>query len=98
MKKIVSILLALVMMMGLLAGCGSGETQDSNPPSTQSGDEKTPSGNEGGGANSDLKGELVFAIWDNNLMEYIEANDMEAKFQEQYPNATIEVEKIKDDS
>lgn len=100
MKKIVSILLALIMMMGLLAGCGSGETQDSNPPSnnTQSGGEKTPSGNEGGEANSDLKGELVFAIWDNNLMEYIEANDMEAKFQEKYPNATIEVEKIKDDS
>lgn len=53
----------------------------------------------GNGENSDgMSGKIVFAIWDNNLMEYIEANDMEAKFKEQYPNAEIEVEKIKDDS
>ena len=31
-------------------------------------------------------------------MDYIDANDMEARFQESYPNASIEVEKIKDDS
>lgn len=45
-----------------------------------------------------LEGELVFAIWDNNLMTYIEENDMVGKFQQVYPNAEIEVEKIKDDS
>lgn len=48
--------------------------------------------------NKDLKGELVFAIWDNNLMTYIEENDMVGKFQELYPKADIEVEKIKDAS
>ena len=80
MKKIVSILLTLAVMMGLLAGCGSGGAQDSNPPSnsTQNGGEQAPAGNEGGEAVSDLKGDLVFAIWDINLLEYIEANDMEA--------------------
>lgn len=48
--------------------------------------------------NEELSGDLVFAIWDNNLMDYIDANDMVGKFQQQYPNANIEVEKIKDDS
>lgn len=47
---------------------------------------------------SDLSGELVFAIWDNNLMDFIDDNDMVGKFQEQYPDADIEVEKLKDDS
>lgn len=46
----------------------------------------------------DLSGELVFAIWDNNLMSFIDENDMVGKFQEKYPDADIEVEKIKDDS
>lgn len=55
-------------------------------------------GSGNGGNSSGLSGKLVFAIWDNNLMEYIEANDMEGKFREKYPNAEIEVEKIKDDS
>ena len=48
--------------------------------------------------NEVLSGDLVFTIWDNNLMDYIDANDMVGKFQQQYPNANIEVEKIKDDS
>lgn len=48
--------------------------------------------------NEDLSGELVFAIWDNNLMSFIDENDMVGKFQEKYPNVDIEVEKIKDDS
>lgn len=50
-----------------------------------------------GGAAS-LSGTLTFAIWDNNLNDFIESNDMVGKFQEKYPNIDIEVEKIKDDS
>ena len=45
-----------------------------------------------------LSGTLTFTIWDNNLNEFIEKNDMVGKFQKAYPNADIEVEKIKDDS
>ena len=52
----------------------------------------------GDAAPAELKGELVFAIWDNNPMTYIEENDMVGKFQEVYPKASIEVEKVKDDS
>lgn len=51
-----------------------------------------------GEAGSALKGELVFAIWDNNLMTYINDNDMVGKFQEKYPGAEIEIEKVKGDS
>ena len=51
---------------------------------------------EGGAAS--LSGTLTFAIWDNNLNDFIESNDMVGKFQEKYPNIDIEVEKIKDDS
>lgn len=49
-------------------------------------------------ANEELSGTLTFAIWDNNLNDFIESNDMVGKFQEVYPNVDIEVEKIKDDS
>lgn len=87
MKKLLSALLASAMALSLLAGCGGSGTpaNGSNPGGS-------------GTAASDLKGDLVFAIWDNNLLEYIEANDMEGKFQEAYPNINVEVEKIKDDS
>ena len=49
-------------------------------------------------SNEELSGTLTFAIWDNNLNDFIEENDMVGKFQEQYPNVDVEVEKIKDDS
>lgn len=85
-KKILCSLLAAAMLCGLTGCNGDGG----------SGDGGSGSGN--GGNSGGLSGKLVFAIWDNNLMEYIEANDMEGKFREKYPNAEIEVEKIKDDS
>lgn len=49
-------------------------------------------------ASDGLSGTITFTIWDNNLNDFIEANDMVGKFKESYPNADIEVEKIKDDS
>lgn len=49
-------------------------------------------------ASDGLSGTLTFTIWDNNLNDFIEKNDMVGKFQELYPNADIEVEKIKDDT
>ena len=90
MKKLLCTLLAALMLAGVLAGC-SGK---SAAPTESSG----ASAAAGDAAPADLKGELVFAIWDNNLMTYIEENDMVGKFQEVYPNATVEVEKVKDDS
>ena len=45
-----------------------------------------------------LAGTITFTIWDNNLNNFIEENDMVGKFQQAYPDADIEIEKIKDDS
>ena len=87
MKKLLCTLLAALMLAGIFAGCSS-----NNAPAASS-DKPAAAGDA-----ADLKGELVFAIWDNNLMTYIEENDMVGKFQEVYPKATIEVEKVKDDS
>lgn len=103
MKKIISACLAALLILGLLAGCAGGKDQGGNNNGTQAanagGNTNTNADDGGNGSgSSDLSGELVFTIWDNNLMEYIESNDMVGKFQEQYPNIDIEVEKIKDDS
>lgn len=86
-KRILAFLLCAAMTAGVLSGCSGGE-------------EPAPSGSggESAAAPADLSGDLVFTIWDNNLMTYIDENDMLGKFQEKYPDANIEVEKIKDDS
>lgn len=57
-------------------------------------------GCKGDSANNDdpMSGKIVFTIWDNNLLTYIDENDMVGKFKEKYPNAEVEVEKIKDDT
>ena len=94
-KRVIATVLACVMGMGLLTGCGS--TADS---STTNNSAATESKTEGTAAasNEDLSGTITFTIWDNNLNDFIESNDMVGKFQEKYPDIDIEIEKIKDDS
>ncbi len=99
-KRIVALILSTVMVTGSLTGCGASTAETpSNLPAeeTQAEAAETPEA-ETNTTIADLSGDLVFAIWDNNLMDYIDENDMVGKFQELYPNANIEVEKIKDDS
>ena len=94
-KKVIGAALAVSMLAVSLAACGDSAT--SGTPSTEAATgEAAGSTSAETTVNEDLSGELVFAIWDNNLMEYIDQNDMVGKFQEHYPNAEIEVEKIKD--
>lgn len=91
-KKLITIILACTMVASTLTGCGkSTEKSTSEEVATKDGTAVESSEEE-------LSGTLTFAIWDNNLNEFIEQNDMVAKFQEVYPNINIEVEKIKDDS
>ena len=73
-----------------LTACGGGSS------STAASTAGSASGSAAGAAN--LSGSITFTIWDNNLMTFIDENDMVGKFQEVYPDADIEVEKIKDDS
>lgn len=97
MKKRIAVLgLCIAITAGTVAGCSSSGRNDSSG---------TTAAKEQGKDNSqtpenieDLEGSLIFAIWDNNLMDYIDENNMAGKFQEKYPNAEIKIEKIKDDS
>ena len=100
-KRIIASILTCAMIASLLIGCGSagGNTKEGAAV------EEAPAAEEGGeesaapaASNEELSGTLTFAIWDNNLNDFIEENDMVGKFQEQYPNVDVEVEKIKDDS
>ena len=81
-KRLIAAMMTAVLATSLLA--------------TGCGSAKKGNSTEGGAAS--LSGTLTFAIWDNNLNDFIESNDMVGKFQEKYPNIDIEVEKIKDDS
>ena len=89
-RRILSLLLCTLVVAGALAGCSDQNEAGSEGSAAQS--------SAAGGENKKLGGDLVFTIWDNNLMTYIDDNDMVGKFQEKYPDAKIDVEKIKDDS
>ena len=100
-KRWIAAAMTCTMTASLLAGCSSGSSQ--TEAGTQAESAKTEAGSEAAGdtaaaKSEDLSGTITFTIWDNNLNDFIEQNDMVGKFQETYPNADIEVEKIKDDS
>lgn len=99
-RKLFTAALSCMMIASSLVGCGVATEPADDPTSTA-----TPEANaskqedkEATDSKEDLSGTLTFAIWDNNLNDFIEQNDMIGKFQEQYPNIDIEVEKIKDDT
>lgn len=97
--------LALIMagvMAASLAGCSGGSSEPAgnagNAGNAPAGTEAPADKTEAAAGNKELSGTITFTIWDNNLNDFIEQNDMVGKFQEVYPDADIEVEKIKDDS
>ncbi|SHO52016.1 ABC transporter substrate-binding protein [Anaerocolumna xylanovorans] len=91
-KKLLATVLTFAMVASVLTGCSNAKTENKN--TSDSGATPTAASE----SKEDLSGTLTFTIWDNNLNTFIEENDMVAKFQKQYPNIDIEVEKIKDDS
>ena len=104
-KKLAVLTMCAALAAGSLYGCAPEDGTSASaaaPASTEaqaeSKGEETTAAASNVEVNEELEGDLVFAIWDNNLMDYIDQNDMAGKFQEAYPNINIEVEKIKDDS
>lgn len=91
-KKVVATVLVCALAVSSLVGCSG----TSNKQSTSDADSSGVSSDATGGNDKELSGSLTFAIWDNNLNDV--SSDMVEKFQMQYPNIEIEVEKIKDDS
>lgn len=96
-RKFAATFLACALLAVTLTGCGGSETGGGTESTAgnESGESAAPGASASGG---EISGSLTFAIWDNNLNDFIEQNDMVGKFQEQYPDVDIEVEKIKDDS
>ena len=70
------------MVATSLVGCGGSEGKESGKKDGE----------------SELSGELVIALWDNRTMELFESLDLEGRFQELYPDVTLEFEKLKDDT
>ena len=104
-KKLAALTMCAALAAGSLYGCAPEDGTSASaaaPASTEaqaeSKGEETTAAASNVEVNEELEGDLVFAIWDNNLMDYIDQNDMAGKFQEAYPNINIEGEKIKDDS
>lgn len=105
-KKLAALTMCAALAAGSLYGCAPEDGTSASaaaPASTEAQaeskvEETTAAAASNVEVNEELEGDLVFAIWDNNLMDYIDQNDMAGKFQEAYPNINIEVEKIKDDS
>ena len=105
-KKLAALTMCAALAAGSLYGCAPEDGTSASaaaPASTEAqaeskGEETTAAAASNVEVNEALEGDLVFAIGDNNLMDYIDQNDMAGKFQEAYPNINIEVEKIKDDS
>ena len=96
-KRVFALTIGAAVAAAALTGC-SGGTESTTAAADSAQEAGSQTSASGGETASDLSGDLVFAFWDNNLMDYIDENDMVGKFQEKYPNANIEVEKIKDDS
>lgn len=100
MKKALSILLSGILMTGALAGCNSNSStaESTTAASSDSQSSSADSSESTVAKSSDLSGTLVFSLWDNVSIKLFEDMDLEGRFQELYPNANIELEKIKDDS
>ena len=81
-KKVLAALLCAAMVATSLVGCGGSEGKESGKKDGE----------------SELSGELVIALWDNRTMELFESLDLEGRFQELYPDVTLEFEKLKDDT
>ncbi|MFI3200470.1 MAG: extracellular solute-binding protein, partial [Eubacteriales bacterium] len=96
-KKLAVLIAATVTLTTILTGCG-GSGGDANSNSNSGGNSTVTTDSTTTTTAETLSGTITFAIWDNNLNDFIESNDMISKFQEVYPDIEIEVEKIKDDS
>lgn len=81
-KKVLAALLCAAMVATSLVGCGGSDGKESGKKDGE----------------SELSGELVIALWDNRTMELFESLDLEGRFQELYPDVTLEFEKLKDDA
>lgn len=105
MKKLLAVLLAMVLVVGL-AACGNtaepapeSKAESKTEAQPVENTEKEESKDTGdSGLDPDIKAALTFAAWDTTAINLYDSLDLEGRFQELYPNVTIEIEQSKDDS
>lgn len=81
-RKVYAGIIAAAVM--LLAGCGNSKEQ--------------PAAQEGGELDPNIEATLTFGTWDADSMKLYDELDIEGRFQELYPNVTLEIEEMKDDT
>ena len=97
MKKTMAIVAALLLAFGLF-GCGE---QAASPDVEEEAsetenvvvEENTDSSEE---IDTDIKATLTFGTWDADAAALYDELDLEGRFQELYPNVSLEIEEFKD--
>lgn len=87
MKKIGALLLVLVIILTIIAGCANGQTPAADKSSNQGGTDSNT--NQSGSKNDGEQTELIVSTWDYNLLEY--QKKLFAAFEEKYPDIKLNV-------
>ena len=95
MKKKIKNILLFAAVLTFAVGCSSKPNTQSEPE--QKKDDVT-SENESGNLDSGVKATLTFGTWDPDSVRLYEELDLEGRFQELYPNVSLEIEEYKDDT
>ena len=84
MKKVLAILMTLAMLFTMVACSGSSKDTGTDSPAE--------------GLDPNIKATLTFGTWDADAMKLYDELDIESRFQQLYPNVTLEIEEYKDDT
>lgn len=100
MKKILAAMLSTALVAASLSGCGTPApaTSESSAAPAAPASEAAPEAAPAAGVDKNIKETLTFAAWDTAAIALYDSLDLEGRFQELYPNVTIEIEQSKDDS
>ena len=85
MKRVLMLIIAILMLIFMNACTKEAESSKA----TASTDEGCP---------RDIKATLSFGTWDADAMKLYDELDIESRFQQLYPNVTLEIEEYKDDT
>ena len=84
MKKALAILVTIAMLFTMVAGSGSSKDTGTDSPAE--------------GLDPNIEATLTFGTWDADAMRLYDELDIEGRFQQLYPNVTLEIEEFKDDT
>lgn len=98
MNKLLSLTLGTTLALSSFTGCAGAKPPVSSEAAVTETPQKDGTSESSTAPDPNIKATLVFALWDNASMQIYDDLDLEGRFQELYPNVTIELEKSKDDS